>query len=367
MAIVFLIALFALFFFKNGDGSAAAAPHWNLQQQQQHLNYFQRKSNHENTKKNVFVWSSMRHLLNSSDDRIFFHETSGKMELSFRQNCAIESAALHNPQRPVQIFFQPQQQSNASSAIEQSSAWFRALSRYANVQVIVIDDDALYFKDSPLEDWYTKGEWRNSPYRVQHMADYIRMVTLKKGGGGMYLDLDIITLKSYNGSKFHNFVTARNRERITNAAFHLERDHRLIDAIIKKQSEDYDRDDYVYNGPVVFTLAMDDLCFKGDKNVCTDVHLIIPPYFHPESTTPDDIKETLVQDMFRRTDEPGVAQFLRQIRATSYGVHFHNFYSKHSTIDVAPNSSKVFAVLAAEHCPFTFAAAQQGHNNFFSV
>ena len=91
----------------------------------------------------------------NNDDRIFFHETSGRMELSFRQNCAVESSALHNPQRSVQVFFQPQQQSTAA-AIDQSSAayWIRVLNRYANVQVIVIDDEALFFKDSPLEDWY---------------------------------------------------------------------------------------------------------------------------------------------------------------------------------------------------------------------
>ena len=317
---------------------------------------------------NVVIWSPIQQSINNSskDDRIFFHETSGRLELSFRQNCVVESAALHNPQRPVEIFFQPQQQSTAA-AIDQSSAWIRVLNRYANVQVIVIDDEGLYFKDSPLEDWYREGKWRNSPYRVQHMADYIRMVTLKKGGGGgMYLDLDIVTLKPYDGPQFRNFVTAKieNFERITNAAFHFDGGHRLIDAIVKKQNEGYDRDDYAFNGPGALTKVMADVCFKENKNVCTDVHLLLPHYFHPAGTTSDDNKNVLLHDIFQRTDEPGVAQFLRQIRATSYGVHFHNFYSKHSPIDTTPNSTQVFAILAAEHCPLTFA---QGPDQFFAV
>jgi lactosylceramide 4-alpha-galactosyltransferase len=208
------------------------------------------------------------------------------MELSFRQNCAVESAALHNPQRLVQIFFQPQVK---EMSIDQSSTWFRALSRYDNVQVIVIDDEKLYFKDSPLEDWYRKGEWRN--YRAQHMSDYIRMVTMKKGGGGIYLDLDIVTLKSCDCLLFRNFVTTRDVKRITNAVFHLDRDHRLIDAIVKKQSEDYDRDNYVYNGPEVFTLVITDLCLKGKTNVCTNLRMLRPQNFHPKGATSDAMKE----------------------------------------------------------------------------
>ena len=310
-----------------------------------------------------------------NDDRIFFHETSGRMELSFKETCAIESAAIHNPQRPVQIFFQPQQlqqlqQQSTAAAIDQSSAWIRVLNRYANVQVIVIDDEGLYFKDSPLEDWYREGKWRNSPYRVQHMADYIRMVTLKKGGGGgMYLDLDVLTLKPYDGPQFRNFVTAKSENfgRIMNDIFHLDRGHRLIGLIQMLQAEEYRPFDFEHNGQGAMTEALADLCHlkSGKFNIsCTDVHLLLPHYFHPAGTTSDDNKNVLLHDIFQRTDEPGVAQFLRQIRATSYGVHFHNFYSKHSPIDTTPNSTQVFAILAAEHCPLTFA---QGPDQFFAV
>jgi len=250
----------------------------------QHLN----SSATATTKANIVILSQIFDSDgNDSDQRIFFHETSGRLELSFRQNCAIESAALHNPQRLViQIFFQPQVK---EMSIDQLSACFRALSRYDNVQVIVIDDEELYFKDSPLEDWYRKGEWRN--YRAQHMSDYIRMVTMKKGGGGIYLDLDIVTLKSCDCLLFRNFVTTRDVKRITNAVFHLDRDHRLIDAIVKKQSEDYDRDNYVYNGPEVFTLVITDLCLKGKTNVCTNLRMLRPQNFHPKGATSDAMKE----------------------------------------------------------------------------
>ena len=327
---------------------------------------------------NIVYWSALRQQQlfdGNDDDRIFFHETSGRLELSFRQNCAVESAALHNPQRRVQIYFQPQQQQGSTaSVIDESSAWFRVLSHYDNIQMIVIDDEELYFKDSPLEDWYRKGEWRNSRFRIQHMADYIRMVTLKKGTeGGMYLDLDVLTLKPYGGPQFRDFLTVKmeNFNRITNAVFHLAAGHPIIEAVIEAQAKEYDPDDYMYNGPGAMTQAVADLCHlkSGNFNIsCTDLHLLLPHYFHPEGTTSENNNNILVHDIFQRTDEPGVAKFLHQIRATSYGVHFHNFYSKSSTIDTATaNSTQVFAILASENCPLTFAAGQQVPNQFFAV
>ena len=57
---------------------------------------------------NIINWTRPNATNASNNDRIFFHETSGRMELSLRQCCAVESAALHNPRRPIQVFFQPQ-------------------------------------------------------------------------------------------------------------------------------------------------------------------------------------------------------------------------------------------------------------------
>ena len=87
------------------------------------------------------------HSTSKGNDRIFFHETSGRMDLSFSQTCAIESAALHNSQRLVQVFIQTQQKSYLHS----SSTWLRVLDHYPNALSIFIDDEELYFRDSLLE------------------------------------------------------------------------------------------------------------------------------------------------------------------------------------------------------------------------
>ena len=101
-----------------------------------------------------------------------------------------------------------------------------------------------------MEDWYKKGQWRDSKWRVQHMSDYIRMVSLYKAGE-MYLDLDIVTIKSYDGPWFRIFVvmeTASNNL-VTNAVLHLERNNQLIESIFKIMIQKCDSDDYTFNGP----------------------------------------------------------------------------------------------------------------------
>ena len=324
---------------------------------------------------------------NNSNDRIFFHETSGRMKLSFRQNCAVESAALHNPQRPVQIFFQPQQQkTTTTSTIDQSSAWFRALSHYSNVQLIVIDDEQLYFKDSPLEDWYRKGEWRNSPYRVQHMSDYIRILSLYKEGG-MYLDLDVLTLKPYDRRIFWNFITFPSAQRamFTNAMIHLEREHRLIDAILEQQSADYDPEGYTFNGPGALDAAVMQLCSNatatttsphekrkkakkkneegrssGDDSelhMCAGEEILILPhhFFHPIGNA---FAQILFEEQKRSKDNLLlVSEFAAKIVA-SYGLHFYNSLTRNESIPLgsdATKSSQIFARLAARHCPLSSA------------
>ena len=236
---------------------------------------------------NIINWTRPNATNASNNDRIFFHETSGRMELSFRQCCAVESAALHNPRRPIQVFFQPQSNTNFNS----SSAWFQVLNQYPNVQVILIDDEELYFRDSPLEDLYHKGQWRDSRWRVQHMSDYIRILSLYKEGG-MYLDLDVLTLKPYDGPSFRNFVTVpggrENEEIVTNSMLHMNRGLELIDTILKIQAEEYDPDEYIFNGPEALTGALyrmkcnDSSTFSSRAdNYCAGVHLLPYKYFHP--------------------------------------------------------------------------------------
>lgn len=119
----------------------------------------------------IIQWSE--DLVKPDNSRIFFHETSGRQRLSFRQSCAVESAAKHNPSRSVQVFL-------SSEQLNFSSPWISALENYSNVIVVLVNEEE-YFSQSPFAEWFQKGEWKKSPFRTEHMSDYIRILTLYKG------------------------------------------------------------------------------------------------------------------------------------------------------------------------------------------
>ena len=309
--------------------------------------------------KSVVKWSTKKTLddnqnVKKGNDRIFFHETSGETEFSLRQTCSIESAAHHNRHRPVQIFIQPQQE--YQSTLNSSSTWLRVLQQYSNIQVIVIDDLGLYFRDSPLEQWYFKGDWHKSPFRVEHMSDYIRIVSLYKEGG-MFLDLDIVTMKPYDGYLFRNFTLIESslNDQITNAVMHLDRDHRLISEIIDLMAQEYDPDEYTFHGPQVMSLALSRSCNMtfSHRSSCPDVRMLPHSYFYP-------IGNAFWSQYFEQEEEAKI--ILEQFRSC-HGFHAWNNLSKNRTIDVSDNSTQVYAVLASENCPVTWNLRRQFSRN----
>jgi len=222
------------------------------------------------------------------------------------------------------------------------------------------------------------------------MADYIRILSLHKEGG-MFLDLDVLTLKPYDGPQFRNFVTVpasdyyvprsvlQRNATFTNSILHLEHGHRLIDLILELQSEYYDAEGYTFNGPGALSEAMDRLCnssrnrtnknnkvtttkAKKGKTCSSDVQFVSKKYFHPIS---DDF---IVDFLFRKKkatlndyDRALFAIFFNRIQGQrSYGLHFHDdTLYRYESVDLDPNSTQTFAILAAQNFPQTLKSARQ--------
>lgn len=166
----------------------------------------------------------------SNDLRIFFHETTGASILNVRQSCALESTARHNPSRPVELYLHTVQDLDVSHPFYSS-----VIAKLDNVNVIVVDT-AEYFAGTLLDTWYLKGEWKYSHYKTVHISDYVRLLTLKRGGG-MYMDLDYLTLKPFD-DELQNFFVKENSpySLTTNSVFHLESGHWLIDEWLHHQA-----------------------------------------------------------------------------------------------------------------------------------
>ena len=180
--------------------------------------------------------------------RIYMHETTGYGDLNARQSCSVESAAKNNPNRQIQLFVSrreltDEQQNklldNNSSSL---SPWQTVLQHYPNVEVISYDE-AEYFNDTTLNRWYMKDQWQRNRQPEMFLSEYVRAMSLFRGGG-LFLDMDsVLTLKPLTGSKWQNFFVLRRDDReeyetsTTNRIFHLIHGHHLIDMLIQKLYE----------------------------------------------------------------------------------------------------------------------------------
>lgn len=275
-----------------------------------------------------------------NSNRIIFHESSGRSQLNSKQSCAVEAAARNNPDRPVQLFML------SNPAFDYESRWLEVLSRYPNVRVVLVNEED-YFKNTPLENWFVKGEWRTSPYKKIHLSDYLRMTTLFKGGG-LYLDLDILVLKRLDTDELKNFFVIEEPAStlICNSVLHLEKSHRFTEMIIRYLEAEYEPKEWGFHGGEIITAIMRYYCDFREKqlpasNGCSDVKLFNYTSFFP--VIPEEYGV-----MFQAATQRTLSLF-----HDSYGVHIWNSKSHNDFLDFTSN--QLYSHLAREHCPFTVA------------
>jgi lactosylceramide 4-alpha-galactosyltransferase len=134
---------------------------------------------------------------------IFFIETNFTRDFfDLKQQCAIESAALNNPDANIFVYYM-------KGLISQE-----LLHTYSNIKPIKINLLEI-FRGTILADWWEKNglEVLKGHYAIGHISDILRLVLLYKYGG-FYSDLDTITIRSiepllkYNGVGYLLDVTS---------------------------------------------------------------------------------------------------------------------------------------------------------------
>ena len=108
-------------------------------------------------------------------NKIFFIETSGIVgqkygKLKNRQACAIESAAITNPDAHIYIVF-------AEVLTLEASEWIVLLKKLANVFFLRLDLIS-FSKDSPVEKFISSGKIKESNWPVEHLSDLLRLLIL---------------------------------------------------------------------------------------------------------------------------------------------------------------------------------------------
>lgn len=287
---------------------------------------------------NVKLYSPGSKYDRPNNERIYFHETTKRKRLNMRQTCAVESAAKNNPHKPVQLFML------FTDEFDYSSPWLKVLSKYKNLEIVLVKEEE-YFANTPLEDWFGKGIWRTSPFKVAHLADYMRMLSALKGGG-LYLDMDMLTLKSYDEITSKDFLVLEDDRAsvVVNSVFYFTSGHRLAKKIVSQLASDYDPNSWAFHGSEIFAALMRDSCgFKKRKvpvkNKCNDIKML-------EYNTFFALQPDIFYLMFKPATDYSLSLFNE-----SYGVHIWNSKTRHDFLDFSTN--QLYSVLAKQHCPLT--------------
>ena len=217
------------------------------------------------------------------------HDTTGYGDLNARQCCSVESAAKNNPNRQIQLFvsrreLNDEQQQKLLDTNSSLTPWQTVLQHYPNVEVISYDE-AEYFNDTTLEPWYMEGQWQQNHQPEYYLAEYVRAMSLFRGGG-LYLDLhSVLSLKPLTGTKWQNFFVVRRNDRVdyktstSSKIFHLIHGHHLIDMLVFKLVEAGD-EQQAEPFATALDASLERICnFKDNglldpgNNQCVDVRL----------------------------------------------------------------------------------------------
>ncbi|KAL7741843.1 hypothetical protein ACLKA6_012061 [Drosophila palustris] len=284
---------------------------------------------------------------------IFFLETSCPhdphlLQLTARQACAIESAALHNPNFQVFVLFaSPRNQPQGES----KEALIDAILSYPNVQLRRLNL-MRYAEGTPIEDWLKGGQLFRSSYLIIHISDLLRLITLYRFGG-IYMDLDVVVLRSLENVPL-NYAGAESDTHVANGVMSLAPTgfgHQFAASCLRDFQINFDGGDWGNNGPGVITRVAQTICgtknitmMLQDRNRCHEfqVHDRNAFYAVPWTDWRHFFEPEFVEETLKRTKD-------------SYLIHVWNKHSHQHSIRVG--SSTAYGKIAEQNCPRSYAAA----------
>jgi lactosylceramide 4-alpha-galactosyltransferase len=98
---------------------------------------------------------------------------------------------------------------------------YKALKSYPNINIRYFNLEE-YTKNTPLEEFVRNNTLAKSRYPVEHTSDTMRILTIYKYGG-LYLDLDVISVFPLRVINRKNFVCLEGNNHFSNAIIRLDR------------------------------------------------------------------------------------------------------------------------------------------------
>ncbi|CAG0922853.1 unnamed protein product [Notodromas monacha] len=209
------------------------------------------------------------------ENAIYLMETSGLPMLSPKQLCAVESAALHHPNRSVVMA--------VNNKFLQLPIVLKSWSeRYPNVMFINLDI-VQWLNGTILLPWLSKNLLDKSPFKTAQASNALRYVTLFKYGG-LYLDTDVIVMRPMED--LVNAVGLQGTNVLNNAVLAFEKHHPYMEACMNELSAKFNPYKWGSNGPHLLTRVIRTLCKFNATNLlkpgyCKGIRILDIGAFYP--------------------------------------------------------------------------------------
>ncbi|XP_067143883.1 lactosylceramide 4-alpha-galactosyltransferase-like [Centruroides vittatus] len=276
-------------------------------------------------------------LLKVNSANIFFAETSGSSSLNVRQACAIESTARYHSSASVNVLIFTR---------NDTRDMFNLTRKYSNIQFIKSTFQEI-FKDTPLFKWCKRKEWIKSEYKVLDLSDAARYALIWKYGG-IYLDLDIVMLKSI--SFLGNFVIKEHDTSIGGSIFGIKHhNHSFLLNCMNAASKEYRTNSFGSIGPPLFTRIFTSYCNGSNLNDLQKRNNCDFTILNPKAAFP--VLYDRWEDYFSNTSAKKV---IREIK-DSYLIHVWNMITSKKILHAGSGSA--YELIMANNCPFVYEQA----------
>ncbi|KAF7992736.1 hypothetical protein HCN44_005080 [Aphidius gifuensis] len=294
----------------------------------------------------------------SSSSNIIFIQTNSlakngdQNKFTARQACAIESAARLNNNMNISIIILINNNINFTQ-----NNYVKILNlHYRNIffKPIIANE---YFKDTPLDNWWTSGIFNNtSKYPAVQMSDIIRLIELWKNCGSIYSDLDVVIQKSLDNMT--NFVgEVKNENMVANGVIGIScgiLGKKFIEACLKYLEKYFDGNSWAGNGPAVITKILQKLC-KTKKTSemtlkkCKGFTVYPTEKFYPIHYSEDNLYFD-IDDNYK---------IMNKIKNSSI-ISIWGYSKNNRTIKVGSNAP--YGLVASKYCPIIYKNCE---NNIF--
>lgn len=204
------------------------------------------------------------------------------MVLEEKAACALESAALTNPDHEIYLLVAAPARFAGTNDL--NDRLIRALHHYTNVKFARVDVDR-YFSGTPVDALFHSGLIESSTYFTVHLSDVMRFVTMWRFGA-LYFDLDVVTMRSL-GHLAPNFAGLENTDRLAAGAIRFAHGtgRHWVELCLEMLNLTYDPRAWAENANGLLTRCVEAGCNTSIRNIdvrtCPEFTAYASPVFYP--------------------------------------------------------------------------------------